>query len=168
MSDQAQVVIVTGASSGFGRLISLTLAREGFLVFATMRDVGGRNRRAAEELSNRAQESSLSLAVLELDVTSDSSVNGCVGEVLRRAARIDVLVNNAAFGYGGITETFTTPQIQKIFDTNVFGPLRTIRAVLPQMHQQGNGLLIQISSGAGRVVLPAWDFIVPASSRSKR
>jgi NAD(P)-dependent dehydrogenase (short-subunit alcohol dehydrogenase family) len=154
MPDHQSVIIVTGASSGFGRLISLTLAREGFLVFATMRELGGRNRPAAAELRQLAQESSPPLEVLELDVTSDASVTDCVEEVLRRAGRIDVLINNAGFAYSGITETFTSAQIQKIFDTNVFGAMRTIRAVLPQMHKQGSGLLIQISSGAGRVVLP--------------
>ena len=151
---QPQVAIVTGTSSGFGRLISLTLAREGFLVFATMRELHGRNAPAARDLLRLAAGSQGELRVLELDVTSDSSVSDCVGEVLRRAGRIDVLVNNAGFVYGGITETFTTVQMQKIFDTNVFGVMRTIRAVLPQMHQQRSGLLIQISSGAGRVVLP--------------
>src|SRR6516225_9064853 len=133
---QPQVAIVTGTSSGFGRLISLTLAREGFLVFATMRELHGRNAPAARDLLRLAAGSQGELRVLELDVTSDRSVN------------------NAGFGYGGITETFTIAQMQKIFDTNVFGVMRTIRAVLPQMHQQRSGLLIQISSGAGRVVLP--------------
>jgi len=151
---QPQVAIVTGTSSGFGRLISLTLAREGFLVFATMRELHGRNAPAARDLLRLAAGSQGELRVLELDVTSDRSVSHGVAEVLRQAGRIDVLVNNAGFGYGGITETFTIAQMQKIFDTNVFGVMRTIRAVLPQMHQQRSGLLIQISSGAGRVVLP--------------
>ena len=75
MPSQPQAIIVTGASSGFGRLISLTLAREGFMVFATMREPGGRNDRAARELRNLAQPFRPSLEVLELDVTSDSSVS---------------------------------------------------------------------------------------------
>jgi len=154
MSNQQQVVVVTGANSGFGRLISETLGREGLVVFATMREMTGRNGPAAAELRELARRKSPSLSVLEMDVTSDSSVANCVGEVLRQAGRIDVLVNNAGFGYGGLTETFTVVQTQKIFDTNVFGAMRTIRAVLPQMHQQGSGLLVQISSGAGRVVIP--------------
>jgi NAD(P)-dependent dehydrogenase (short-subunit alcohol dehydrogenase family) len=149
-----QVVIVTGANSGFGRLISETLAREGFTVFATMRALNGRNAAATAELRDLAVKSSQSLHVLELDVTSDSSVERCFKEALRQAGRVDVLVNNAGFGYGGLMETFTTEQTQKIFDTNVFGAMRTIRAVLPQMHKQRSGLLMQISSGAGRVVIP--------------
>jgi NAD(P)-dependent dehydrogenase (short-subunit alcohol dehydrogenase family) len=148
------VVIVTGASSGFGRLISETLAREGFRVFATMRDLRGRNAAAGAELRELAGPSGAALEVLELDVTVDASVDGCLREILARAGRVDVLVNNAGFGYGGLTETFTLAQAQRIFDTNVFGALRTIRGVLPQMHKQGSGLLLQITSGAGRVVIP--------------
>ena len=154
MSKQQQVVVVTGASSGFGRLISETLAREGFVVFATMREMNGRNAASAAALRELARMKSQELHILEMDVTSDSSVADCVSEVLRQAGRIDVLVNNAGFGYGGLTETFTVAQTQKIFDANVFGAMRTIRAVLPQMHQQGSGLLMQISSGGGRVVIP--------------
>jgi NAD(P)-dependent dehydrogenase (short-subunit alcohol dehydrogenase family) len=154
MSNQGQVVIVTGASSGFGQLISKTLAREGFIVFATMRELSDRNANAAAELREFGRKSSQTLHVLEMDVSSDCSVENCIGEALRQAGRIDVLVNNAGFGYGGLMETFTTTQTQKIFDTNVFGAMRTIRAALPQMHKQGSGLLMQISSGAGRVVIP--------------
>ena len=154
MGKRQQVVVVTGASSGFGRLISETLAREGFVVFATMREMNGRNAAAASALRELAHTKSQELHVLEMDVTSDSSVANCVSEVLRKCGRVDVLVNNAGFGYGGLTETFTVAQTQKIFDTNVFGTMRTIRAVLPQMHQQGSGLLMQISSGGGRVVIP--------------
>lgn len=154
MNNQKQVVVVTGSNSGFGRLISETLAREGFVVFATMRALSGRNAAAAAELRELAQKNSRSLHVLEMDVTSDASVENCVRGVMRQAGRIDVLVNNAGFGYGGLTETFTMAQMQKLFDTNVFGAMRAIRAVLPQMHKQGSGLLLQVSSGAGRVVIP--------------
>ena len=154
MKDTRQVVVVTGSNSGFGRLISETLAREDYMVFATMRAVNGRNAAAAAELRETARKASRLLHVLEMDVTSDASVENGIGEVLRQGGRIDVLVNNAGFGYGGLIETFTTAQTQKIFDTNVFGAMRTIRAVLPQMHKQGSGLLLQVSSGAGRVVIP--------------
>jgi len=154
MTSQAQVVIVTGANSGFGRLISETLARNNFTVFATMRELHGRNAKAAAELRDLAQKTSQSLHALELDVTNDSSVDSCIAEVLRTTGRVNVLINNAGFGYGCLTETCTIAQTQRIFDTNVFGPMRTIRAVLPQMHKQRSGLLIQVSSGAGRIVVP--------------
>ena len=154
MTLQPPVVIITGANSGFGRLISETLARNNFAVFATMRELHGRNAKAAAELRDLAQKSSQSLRVLELDVTSDSSVDACIAEALRVAGQIDVLINNAGFGYGCLTETCTIEQTKKIFDTNVFGAMRTIRAVLPQMHKQRSGLLIQVSSGGGRLVIP--------------
>src|SRR5262249_29806630 len=126
----------------------------GFEVFATMREPDGRNSASAAELGELARRSGTALHVLELDVASDVSVDAAIREVIARAGRVDVLVNNAGFGYGGLTETFTLAQVQKIFETNVFGAMRTIRAVLPQMHKQGCGLLLQITSGAGRVVIP--------------
>lgn len=154
MSQPVQVAVVTGAGSGFGERIAETLARGGWRVFATMREPGGRNAAAAAGLRERAQAAGAALEVLELDVTSDASVDAAIREILARSGRMDVLVNNAGFGYGGLTETFTSAQASRIFDTNVFGALRTIRAVLPQMHRQGSGLLLQITSGAGRVVIP--------------
>lgn len=149
------VVVITGASSGFGRLTAELLGRHRYTVFATMRELHGRNSGATDEIRALAERESLDLHAAEMDVTEDSSVEGCVGEVIARTGRIDVLVNNAAFGTRGLLESFTIDQARRIFDTNVLGPLRTIRAVLPQMHRQRRGLLIQISSGAGRVVLPS-------------
>ena len=154
MSSSQQVVLVTGTSTGFGRLIALTLARKQFTVFATMRDLGGRNAAPARELQALVQRESLSLHVVELDVTDDSSANRCVAEVVAKAGRIDVLVNNAGVAYMGIGESFTIEQAHRIFETNFFGPFRMIRAVLPHMHRQGSGLLLQVSSGAGRIILP--------------
>jgi NAD(P)-dependent dehydrogenase (short-subunit alcohol dehydrogenase family) len=92
--------------------------------------------------------------VLELDVTDDAAAERAVGQVIEQAGRIDVLVNNAGFSYSGITEAYTVEQAQRIFDTNFFGAVRMNRAVLPHMRRQGSGLLIHVSSGAGRVVLP--------------
>jgi NAD(P)-dependent dehydrogenase (short-subunit alcohol dehydrogenase family) len=155
MPDIKAVVVVTGASSGFGRLIVELLARRGYTVFATMRNVATSNAGASEEIRALATRESLDLHAAEMDVSADSSVERCVRDVLERAGRIDVLVNNAGFGYMGLLESFTLDQAQRIFETNVFGALRTIRAVLPQMHRQKSGLLIQVSSGAGRVVLPS-------------
>jgi len=120
-----------------------------------MRDIEGRNSRAAAEIRSLATRESLDLHAVEMDVTEDASVERCVRDVVLEAGRVDVLVNNAGFGYVGLTESFTLDQVRRIFDTNVFGALRTIRAVLPHMHRQRGGLLIQVTSGAGRVVLPA-------------
>ena len=154
MSSTTQIVLVTGASSGFGRLIAETLARKGFTVFATMRDANGRNAASSRELQELAQRGSLSLQVLELDVTDDASVERAVREVVAKHGRIDVLVNNAGYGIMDLAETVTVAQAQRQFDTNFFGVLRMNRAALPAMKRQGSGLLLHVSSGAGRLAIP--------------
>jgi NAD(P)-dependent dehydrogenase (short-subunit alcohol dehydrogenase family) len=148
-------VLVTGASTGFGRLISVTLARRGYVVFASMRDVAGRNRTNAAELEDLGGKENLTLHAIELDVTSDDSVQQAVERVIREAGRIDVVVNNAGIAYWGLLETFTMEQTRQIFETNFFGALRVNRAVLPHMRKQRSGLLIHISSVGGRLVLPS-------------
>ncbi len=158
-----QVVLITGASSGFGRLIAETLARKNYQVFATMRNVNGRNATAAREIAELAERESLSLQTVELDVTEDASVERAVGEVTAKCGRIDVLVNNAGHGIMDLAESVPLAQAQQSvplaqaqrqFDTNFFGVLRMNRAVLPAMKRQGSGLLLHISSGAGRLAIP--------------
>lgn len=149
-----EVVLVTGTSSGFGRLIAETLARKNFQVFATMRNVKGRNAAAVREIAELARRESLSLQTLELDVTDDVSVESAVSKVVLQCGRLDVLVNNAGFGIVDLAETVTMAQAQRQFDTNFFGVLRMNRAVLPVMKRQGSGLLLHVSSGAGRLVIP--------------
>ena len=143
-------ILITGTSSGFGRDTAETLASSGHTVFASMRDAAGKNRAQAEML--RAQ----GITVVELDVTSDSSVERGVAEVLARAGRIDVLVNNAGIASLGVTEAFTPDQAKVVFNTNVVGLLRTIRAVLPAMRKQGEGLIANVGSIVGRVTFPFW------------
>src|SRR5215831_3173526 len=155
MRENKPVVLITGTSSGFGRLTAELLARNGYCVVATMRGVDGKNAAAARALTDIADRESIPVYVDELDVSNDESVDRCIRRTIDRSGRIDVLVNNAGFGYLGLLESFTIDQAQRIFNTNVFGILRTIRAVLPYMHKQGGGLLIQVSSGAGRIVLPS-------------
>ncbi len=154
MPKAQQVVLITGASSGFGRLIAETLARKKFQVFATMRNVNGGNAAAAREFHELAERESLRLQILELDVTDDASVERAVNEVTAKCGRIDVLVNNAGFGIMDLAESVTLAQAQRQFDTNFFGVLRMNRAVLPAMKRQGNGLLLHVSSGAGRLAIP--------------
>jgi len=149
------VVLVTGASTGFGRLIAETLARHGYRTFATMRDAQGRNAPRAAEIHALAEREKIPLSVLELDVTSDAGVERCVEMVIDQAGRVDVVVNNAGYGVMGMTEASPIDQVQRIFDTNVLGAMRVNRAVLPHMRRQRSGLLIHIASGAGRVVVPA-------------
>jgi len=148
-------VLVTGSSTGFGRLISTTLAQRGYTVFASMRDINGRNRDRAAELEELRRKENLRLHVVELDVNDDRSVEQAVERVARDAGTIDVVVNNAGIGYWGLLETFTIEQAKQIFETNFFGILRVNRAVLPYMRRQRRGLLIHISSVAGRLVLPS-------------
>src|SRR5213080_5000630 len=151
---KAQVVLITGTSSGFGRLIAETLARKKFHVFATMRNTKTRNAAAAHELEQLAQSESLNLQVLELDVTQDVSVENAVKEAVGKRERIDVLVNNAGYGIMDLSETVTVAQAQRQLDVNFFGVLRMNRAVLPAMKRQGSGLLLHVSSGAGRLAIP--------------
>jgi len=152
------VVVVTGASTGFGRLIAETAARKGYRVFATMRNVNGKNAGATRELREVAERESLWLRAIELDVTNDGSVERAVNEVIGETGRVDVLVNNAGYGLMGVTEAVTIEQAQRIMDTNFFGVVRMNRAVLPHMRKQKNGLLIHISSGGGRIVVPSMGF----------
>jgi NAD(P)-dependent dehydrogenase (short-subunit alcohol dehydrogenase family) len=135
------VVLITGASSGFGRLIAETLARKNYQVFATMRNVNGRNAAAVREIAELAERESLSLQTFELDVTDDASIESAVSEVVAKCGRVDVLVNNAGYGIMDLAESVTLAQAQRQFDTNFFGVLQMNRAVLPAMKRQGNGLL---------------------------
>ena len=154
-STQKQIVLITGSSTGFGRLTAETLAREGYAVYATMRDVKGRNARNAAEIQALAKKESLSLEVFELDVTDDTSVDLAIGNIVDEVGRIDIAINNAGYGMLGLAEAVTIEQAQKIMDTNFLGCVRVNRAVLPTMRRRGSGLLMHISSGAGRVVIPA-------------
>ena len=156
--DSKQVILITGASTGFGRLMAETLARHGHTVFATMRDPGGRNATNSAEIRALAKRESLPLHVLELDVTDDASVERAVLAAVEQAGYIDVAINNAGYVLAGLAEAATTEQVQRIMDTNFVGSVRVNRAVLPHMRRQRSGLLVHISSGAGRVVVPSFAF----------
>jgi len=147
-------ILVTGSNSGFGKLTSLALARRGHTVFATMRDIAGKNRPAADDVRRLAEVDKLSVHVLELDVTSDASVQRAIDAALDRAGHLDAVINNAGYGMGGLAETYTSEQLTRILDTNVVGPQRVNRAVLPSMRARHAGLIVQLSSGLGRIVLP--------------
>jgi len=146
--NMSKTILITGASSGFGRDTAQTLHRAGHTVYASMRGAQGKNLEAAEALRK------LGIKTVELDVSDDASVEAGVKNVLAKAATIDVLVNNAGIGSAGVTEAFTAEQAKVIFDTNVIGLLRVTRAVLPSMRQQHDGLIINIGSILGRVTFP--------------
>ena len=143
------VVLVTGCSTGFGMLTALAFARRGDKVFATMR-----NTAKAGELLDAAAAQNLTVEVVELDVTDDKSVEAGVGQVLSTAGRVDVLVNNAGVGGRAAIETFPDELVRSIFETNVFGVLRMLRAVLPGMREQGSGAVVNVSSLAGLSPVP--------------
>jgi len=144
----SKTILITGASSGFGRDTAETLFRSGHTVYASMRNTQGKNREAAAALRK------LGIKTVELDVSEDASVEAGVNEVLAEAGKIDVLVNNAGIGSAGVTEAFTAEQAKVIFETNVIGLLRVTRAVLPSMRQKRDGLIINIGSVLGRVTFP--------------
>lgn len=142
----ADVVLITGASTGLGRATALHLARAGFRVQATMRSP------ERDGASLRTEAGDCTLTVSQCDVTDAASVERAVGETLAAHGRIDVLVNNAGLGDLGALEQTTDGEVSRMFETNVFGPLRMARAVLPGMRARGSGRIINISSVAGLLV----------------
>jgi NAD(P)-dependent dehydrogenase (short-subunit alcohol dehydrogenase family) len=148
------VALVTGCSSGFGRLLVEPLARAGYLVYATMRDIDRRNALAAAELTELRTRQQLDVQVAPMDVTSDSEVEQVVRMIERQAGRVDVLVNNAGCMSGGISEAFSAKEFEQLFQTNVIGLFRVTRAVLPMMRRQHSGLLVHMSAAFGRVAPP--------------
>lgn len=141
------VTVLTGASRGLGYALALGLLDRGHQVAACMREPGG----------NEAAVSAIEAAggtVVEIDVTKTNSVSSGVGEIIRRFRTIDNLINNAGIALVGPVEAATVSDLMKQFDVNVFGPHRMVRAVAPHMRTRARGLIVQISSGAGRFTVP--------------
>jgi NAD(P)-dependent dehydrogenase (short-subunit alcohol dehydrogenase family) len=143
-----QVVLITGASSGFGRLSAEALAKAGYIVYASMRDVGGRNAENAKALKASSQKGGGDVRVLELDIQSESSVKAAVNKLISEAGTIDVLVHNAGHMVFGPAEAFTPEQYAHLFDVNVLGTQRVNRVVLPIMRHRRRGLLVWVSSSS--------------------
>lgn len=146
-------VFITGCSAGFGRDTARALAMRGHRVYATMRDIGGRNAPVAEELRAFAQQGGYAIHLHELDVSDEQSVERAAAWAVEQGG-VDVLIQNAGVGTYGIQEAFTLEQVKGIFEVNVFGVLRVNRAILPHMREKGAGRVVYISSGLGRLVLP--------------
>jgi NAD(P)-dependent dehydrogenase (short-subunit alcohol dehydrogenase family) len=144
----AKRILLTGASGGFGKLITLTLLERGHQVAATMRHVDGRNQAVASELRSAGAD------VYEIDVTDDGSVEAGVQKAISELGGLDVLINNAGVGVLGMQEFFTPADFQKVFDINVFGVQRMNRAVMPHFRAQQDGLVVYTSSLLGRIALP--------------
>jgi NAD(P)-dependent dehydrogenase (short-subunit alcohol dehydrogenase family) len=151
---RSTVTFITGTSTGFGRAAAETLAARGYTVIATMRESNGRNASHRDALASLAAREGWALHVLDLDVTQDASVEQAVQQALTYAGRIDVVINNAGIAALGLTEAYTLQQFQRLFEVNLFGVVRVNRAVLPSMRKQRSGLLIHVSSAAGRVTVP--------------
>jgi NAD(P)-dependent dehydrogenase (short-subunit alcohol dehydrogenase family) len=145
-------ILITGTSSGFGRVTALELARRGHQVFAGMRAPETRPDGAAHRLREEAAGSSLE--VVALDVTNEAAVEAAVAHVVARVGHLDVVVNNAGVAAGGVTEAFTVADAQRLFDVNFFGQLRLARAVLPAMRERGAGLLVNVTSTLSREIVP--------------
>src|SRR5277367_2687169 len=152
------VTLVTGSSTGLGRLFSQTLARNGHTVFATMRDPAVKNAKNAATLRDYASKGNYAIHVVEMDVTDELSVDRAVHSVMEQAGQIDVAINNAGYALVGLAEATSVDQVRQIFDTNFMGCVRVNRAVLPFMRKQRSGLLMHVSSGAGRVVIPGFGY----------
>ena len=145
-------ILITGCSSGFGYSAAKYLAEKGHHVYATMRNIAGKNANPASELKEFANSSGLKMDVLEMDVTSDESVNSAMAQI----PEVDVLINNAGVGFGGAIEAFSSAQCLAQLDLNIVGTLRTAKAVLPGMRSRNSGLIIQVSSIAGRGAFPGF------------
>ena len=149
-SNAEKVVIVTGASSGFGALTADELARGGHQVYAGIRDTGGKNAEIVTELEKRATQGEPAPVPLELDVSSDDSTHAAVERVISEHGRIDVLVHNAGHMVLGPAEAFIPDQLASVYDTNVIGAQRLNRAALPHMRTQREGLLVWVGSTSTR------------------
>jgi len=144
-----KIVLITGTNSGFGWLTAHSLAASGHRVYATMRDTQGKNAEKAKALSAVAH-----VTVLDVALTNEESVKQAVDTILAAEGAIDVLVNNAGFSMSGVAESFTNNDVQQVFDVNVFSPWRLMKQVLPAMRKQADGLIINVTSGFGRVSFP--------------
>jgi len=149
----SKTVLITGTSTGFGKLSALTLAKAGHTVIAAMRGTTGKNAAVAQELAALP-----SIQVVEMDITSDTSVQNAIQQTLAQHGKIDVLVNNAAVSGFGVLEGYSLKQVQEMLDVNLFSVLRTYQAVLPSMREKKNGLIINITSGASGFTMP---FMIP-------
>lgn len=149
----ANTILITGASRGIGLLTAKSLASRGHTVYAGMRDVSERNKGAAVDLVAFSDSSEGRIVPIELDVADESSCSAAVATI-EAEAPIDVLINNAGVMPVGLTEAFTIQQAQDLFDVNVYGIMRMSRAVLGAMRSRKSGLIISLSSSAGRFGMP--------------
>src|SRR6266852_5246467 len=143
-----QVIVITGASSGFGALTARALADAGHIVYASMRETTGRNASQVAEVARYAAAHGVDLRTVELDVASDESANAGIAKIIADNARLDVVIHNAGHMSFGPAEAFTPEQFAQLYDINVLSTQRVNRAALPQLRKQGRGLLVWVSSSS--------------------
>ncbi len=141
--------LVTGCSSGIGLATCHALSRNNFMTYGTVRNLS-----KAKKIQDLINRENLSLKILRLDVNDNQSIKLAVKKILTDTGRIDVLINNAGYGMFGPVEEITTQEVKKQFETNFFGTIRLIKAIVPIMRKQGNGTIVNISSMVGRFGVP--------------
>ncbi|MGO7041957.1 SDR family oxidoreductase [Rhizobium acaciae] len=151
-----QVIVITGASSGFGALTARALAKAGHTVYAGMRATEGRNAPAVADVAEFAKENNVDLRSVELDVASDASVVSGIARIIADAGRLDVIIHNAGHMSFGPAEAFTPEQFAELFDINVLSTQRVNRAALPYLRKQGKGLVVWVSSSSSRGGTPPY------------
>jgi len=145
----SKTIFITGTSTGFGKLMTITLAKAGHTVIAGMRETQGKNEAIAKELSTL-----FNVDVVDIDVSDDRSVKGAFEYALNKYVNIDVLVNNAGLAGFGLVEAYSVDQIRKLFEVNFYGVIRAYQAVLPAMRKAKSGLIINLTSGASGHAMP--------------
>jgi NAD(P)-dependent dehydrogenase (short-subunit alcohol dehydrogenase family) len=151
-----KTILISGASSGFGAMTARALADAGHTTYASMRDIDGHSKEAAEDTAKYAREHDVDLRTVEMDVSDQLSVDSAVAEVLGEACRLDVVVHNAGHMVLGPIEAFTPDQLADIYDTNVISTQRVNRAVLPHFRAQRDGLLVWVGSSSTRGGTPPY------------
>src|SRR5207302_4060776 len=143
-----QVIVITGASSGFGALTARALAKAGHIVYASMRDTTGRNASQVEAAAKFAKENNVDLRTIELDVASQASADAAIQRIVRDNGHLDVVIHNAGHMVFGPAEAFTPEQLAELYDVNVLSTQRVNRAALPHLRKQRRGLLVWVSSSS--------------------
>lgn len=143
-----QVIVITGASSGFGALTARALARAGHTVYASMRETNGRNKPQVEAAQKYAADNGVDLRAIELDVASEQSCEAAINAIVEQHGRLDVVIHNAGHMVFGPSEAFTPEQLAELYDVNVLSTQRVNRAALPQLRKQRNGLVVWVSSSS--------------------
>jgi len=153
-SSEGKVVLITGTSSGFGYHMALTFARAGHNTYASMRNIKTKNKNVADQFLEIQKKEKLNLNLIELDVTKSKQCKEVIDHIISKENKIDILINNAGiFAYCPM-EIVPKELWELQMRTNVFGPMELAGLVLPHMRENKSGLIIQVSSRVGRVVIP--------------